>query len=86
VKKGDTINGVAAEFGTTERALQKANGLAPTYVLEEGQSIKIAYDEGIVYVVENPQTTESFAAQYQLNLEDVMNLNYITDAKATLEA
>lgn len=85
VKKWDTVDSVAAEFWTTERALQRANAFAPTYILQEGQTIKITYDEGIVYAVEKPQTLEVFAAEYKLNLEDVMNLNYITDATSVLE-
>lgn len=85
VKKGDTVEDVAKEFWTTVRALRKANGLSPTDVLLAGQTLKIAYDDGIVYEVEKPQTIEAFAAEYHLDLEDVMSLNYIIDASTKLE-
>lgn len=65
--------------------MRKANGLSPTDVLLAGQTLKIAYDDGIVYEVEKPQTIEAFAAEYHLDLEDVMSLNYIIDASTKLE-
>lgn len=85
VEKGNKIEDIAKDFWTTVRALQKANGLSADDVLQQGQTIKIAYDDGIVYAMEKVQTIEDFAAQYQLNLVDVMSLNYITDPKQQLQ-
>ena len=83
VQPGDTLFKIASTFGTTISALQKSNNLkgepAP------GATVKIINDENtIVYTVQDKTNATVFANQYNLNLQDLMTLNYLQDPSEIL--
>jgi len=54
--------------------------------LKAGSRISITYKEGVIHEIkEPPLSMEEFANKYDLNLEDLLTLNYIEDPKATLQ-
>ena len=76
---------IASQFGTTVSALQKDNNLKtePT----PGQVLKILNQvDGIVYTVPDKTNVVVFANKYNLNLQDLMTLNYIQDESEILSS
>ena len=41
VKSGDSLSGIAVEFGTTVKAIADLNGIAAPYVIHPGQVLQI---------------------------------------------
>ena len=85
VQKWDTLLQIASQFGTTVSALQKDNNLKtePT----PGQVLKILNQvDGIVYTVPDKTNVVVFANKYNLNLQDLMTLNYIQDESEILSS
>lgn len=78
VQQWDTLLKIAGIFGTTVSALQKDNSLKGEP--EAGKVLKILNQvNGIVYTVEDKTNVVVFANKYNLNLQDLMTLNYIQD-------
>lgn len=85
VQPGDTLFKIASTFGTTISLLQKNNNLKGEATI--GQTIKIVNDDnGIVYTVKDKTNAVVFANQYNLNLQDLMTLNYLQDQSEILSA
>lgn len=83
VQEGDTLESIATEFGTTISNLKKINGISS---IKPGQKIVVTNEEdGILYKVRETQNIKVFANKYNLNLEDLMTLNYITDDTEMLQ-
>ncbi|MFA7718045.1 MAG: LysM peptidoglycan-binding domain-containing protein [Candidatus Absconditabacterales bacterium] len=78
VQEGDTLLKIASTFGTTVSNIQKTNDLKGE--VQAGQTLKILNnDEGIVYVMKEKNNAIVFANKYNLNLQDLMTLNYLQD-------
>jgi hypothetical protein len=70
---------VAGVFGTTVSALKKDNNLKTDEVIP-GQVLKVLNQvDGIVYAVKEKTNVVVFANKYNLNIQDLMTLNYIQD-------
>lgn len=79
VQEWDTLLKIAGVFGTTVSALKKDNGLKDDEVAP-GKVLKVLNQiGGIVYVVKDKTNVVVFANKYNLNLQDLMTLNYIQD-------
>jgi peptidoglycan DL-endopeptidase CwlO len=85
VKRWDTLQSVAQEFGTTVRALARVNVIEQSATLLLGQTILIAYDEWVVHTVDTVRTVKEFAKKYNLNAEDIISLNYIPSIDSLLD-
>jgi surface antigen/LysM repeat protein len=85
VKRWETLQSIAQEYGTTVRALARVNALQPDAVLLQGQNIIIAYDEWVVHIVDTVRTVKDFARKYNLNVDDIVSLNYIDSPDYILE-
>ncbi len=86
VRPGDTLSDIAKTFGTTSTAIMEANGMTNANQLRAGSRISITYKEGVIHEIkEPPLSLEEFANKYELNLDDLLTLNYIEDPKATLQ-
>lgn len=74
----DTLFKIASTFGTTIHAIQIANNLKGEP--DSGQTITISMDDdGIVYTVQEKTNILVFANKYNLNVQDLMTINYISD-------
>ncbi|MCX6824596.1 MAG: LysM peptidoglycan-binding domain-containing protein [candidate division SR1 bacterium] len=79
VQKGDTLLKIAGVFGTTVSSIQKENAIKGNSV-EPGQILKISNQvDGIVYTIKDKTNVVVFASKYNLNLQDLMTLNYVQD-------
>lgn len=74
----DTLSSIAQDFGTTVQTLVEKNGLDPQKTLRKWQELIISFTENFVYQIQEDSTLEQFAKQYDLNIDDLMNLNYLT--------
>ena len=79
VQQWDTLLKIAGVFGTTISALKKDNDLKKDETTP-GQVLKILNQiDGIVYTIKDKTNVVVFANKYNLNLQDLMTLNYIQD-------
>lgn len=83
VQPGDSLESIATEFGTTVSNLKKINDLKS---IKAGQKLIVTNEEdGVIYTVRDTQNIKVFANKYNLNLEDLMTLNYILDDTEILQ-
>lgn len=82
VKEGDTLNSIATTFGTTVSNLKKINGISS--VKPKDKIVVTNEEDGILYKIRENQNIKVFADKYNLNLEDLMSLNYIADSTEML--
>lgn len=61
------------------------NGIDPAKTLRKGQELIISFTENFVYQVQEASTLEEFAKKYELNIDDLMNLNYLTPPSVGIE-
>ncbi len=79
VQKWDTLLKIAGVFGTTVSSIKKENNLKKD-ALEAGQVLKISEEvDGIIYTIKEKTNVVVFATTYDLNLQDIMTLNYVQD-------
>lgn len=79
VQNWDTLLKVAGVFWTTVSSIQKENNLKKND-LEAGQVLNVSNKvDGTVYVVQDKINVAVFANTYNLNLQDIMTLNYVQD-------
>mgnify|MGYP000438567532 CR=1 FL=1 len=76
VKNWDTLWSVALKFWTTVSNLKKVNQLQGRSI-RVGMKLKITEEEWIIYQLPTDTNLLVFANQYNLNVEDLKNLNYI---------
>jgi len=74
VRKGDTLSGIAAQFGVTLETMKYAN-LDFGSVISPGDELIILPVSGILYKVETGDTLETVAAKYRINPELVRKYN-----------
>lgn len=79
VREGDTLSGIAAQFGISLETLKWAN-LSVGSVISPGQELTILPVSGILYEVGDGDTIEGVAARYHLDPELIKKYNpdYIT--------
>ena len=83
VQPWDSLESIATEFGTTVSNLKKINDIKS---VKPWQKIIVTNEEdGIIYTVRETQNIKVFANKYNLNLEDLMTLNYILDDTEMLQ-
>jgi len=82
VKEGDTLSSIATTFGTTVSNLKKINGISS--VKPKDKIVVTNEENGILYKIRETQNIKVFADKYNLNLEDLMSLNYIADSTEML--
>ncbi len=78
VQPGDTLWGIAAQFGTTIAHLRNINNIR--WSIRPGQRLIVTDEqEWFVYSMKDRMSIGVFAQLYGLNKEDLMSLNYIQD-------
>ncbi len=79
VQNWDTLLKIAGVFWTTVSSIQKENNLKKDS-LDAGQILKISNQvDGIIYTIQDKTNVVVFANKYNLNLQDLMTLNYVQD-------
>jgi len=86
VQPGDTLDKIARTFGSTISHIKSVNHI--TGPIRPGDTLMITDEEkGFVYSILEKTNIMVFANQYNLNLEDLMTLNYMMwDSTEVLQA
>jgi LysM repeat protein len=92
VAVGDTLSTIAQKFNTSIAAIQLENNLDNVRVVRLGQRLKIptsklAADENpywIVHVVQPGETLSTIAVKYAIKLDDLLRVNKIAAANASI--
>lgn len=82
VQSGDSLSRIATKFGTTIEQLKKTNGITST--LRPGQELFITQTNGIIHNAKKETNYLLFANKYNLDLEDLMTLNYVVKEDAPI--
>jgi murein DD-endopeptidase MepM/ murein hydrolase activator NlpD len=88
VQDGDTLSGIAAQFGREPETLLFANPVirADPHNLSIGDEITILPVDGVLHVVEDGDTIESVAAKYEATPEQIVSYpsNGLAEVSAAL--
>lgn len=80
VQSGDTLGGIAAQYGTTAAALASLNGISNPNVIYVGQTLKVAGTAVTsTYTVQIGDTLSAIAAAHGLNTATLAAYNGITN-------
>lgn len=79
VKRGDTLSGIAAKYGTSVATLQKLNGISNPNKIYAGQKLKISGSAPAkqYYTVRAGDTLSGIAAKYKTSVNRLASLNGI---------
>jgi LysM repeat protein len=75
VHEGDTLNGVAAQFGVSGDTIVSATHLADPNLLQPGQVLTIPRDSGWLYRVQPGDTTQQLAQRYGVSVDALVTAN-----------
>ena len=88
VRGGDTLLGLAIEWGVPMAAIQLANDLGGSTVVQAGSRLRVPTVEGwegaspywILHVVETGETLTQIAQRYAMEVSLILNVNDVADA------
>ena len=75
VQKGDTISGIAAQFGVTVDTILAANPTVRRSALKIGQEIAVLPVSGVLYRARDGETMYSIASLFNVPLQQVVRYN-----------
>ena len=83
VQSGDTLSGIAAQYGTSWQTLQQLNGIADPNLIYPGQVLKVpdgAPSQSVTtYTIQSGDTLSGIAAKYGTSVSDLVALNGIAN-------
>ncbi len=83
----DTLSEIARRFWTTTKILIDSNNIQDANNLSKWQKIRITNEWGeIIYEIQEKSDITTFAEKHDLDLEEVIELNYLPDTKFELVA
>lgn len=80
VQEGDTISGIAKEFGVSINTILWENNLTPYNLIRPGQKLTLLPVAGIRHKVLRGDTLEKIAKKYSADTEDIMEFNRLVSA------
>ncbi len=80
VKAGDTLSGIANEFGVSTMSVWWANDLDNKADLKQGQELRIPPVSGLIVEVKSTDTLDSLASRYDVEPADIIELNGLQDS------
>lgn len=75
VQKGETLSGIAEEYGISVNTIRWANELSPRATIKEGQELTILPVTGIEYKVGKGDSLISIAKKYNSNVDEIREVN-----------
>ncbi|PIZ94495.1 MAG: peptidase M23, partial [Candidatus Magasanikbacteria bacterium CG_4_10_14_0_2_um_filter_37_12] len=75
VQSGDTLGGIAEEYGVSVSTVLWANDLSVRSILKIGQSLDILPVEGLVHVVKKGDTVSKLASLYDAEADQIIEYN-----------
>jgi murein DD-endopeptidase MepM/ murein hydrolase activator NlpD len=86
VQKGDTISGVALNFGLNQDTLISVNNIKNSRGLQINQVMQVPNQDGIIYTVKKGDTLSSIAGKYETDVEMLQTVNELFSPKAKVNA
>jgi len=80
VQNGDTISGIASNFGLKVETLKWANDIEDVDLVKPGQVLKIPPVDGVLYTIEEGDNLSSVVSYYDGDFQRTLEVNGITDA------
>ena len=80
VQEGDTISGIAQEFGISSNTVLWENGLSKYSLIRPGQTLQILPVSGLTHTVKRGENLSAIAEKYQAEADEVINENKLADA------
>ncbi len=88
VQGGDTLLGLAADWGVPMAAIQRANGLGGSTVLMAGDTLRVPSADGwetasrywVLHIVRDGETLSHIARRFELDLVRLQEVNELADA------
>ena len=77
VKRGDTVSGIAEQFGLTMSTIISFNGIDNVRRLQAGAELKIPPVDGVMHLVKRGESLSSIATGYGVGLEPILDINNI---------
>jgi membrane-bound lytic murein transglycosylase D len=82
VRRGETLSGLAAEYGVTVRQLRAWNGLGSSQELRAGKRIRVAAASSRVHRVRKGETLTSLARRYGVSVRALRAANGLSTGDA----
>lgn len=79
VKSGDTLSGIASQYGTTWQALAASNGLSNPNLIYPGQILRVPGSSQQTYVVKSGDTLSGIAAKFGTTWQRLAQINGLPD-------
>lgn len=79
VKRGDTLSGIAAKYGTTYQELAAYNGISDPNIIGVGQKIKIPGTDAVTHTVASGDTLSAIARKYGSTVSAIAKANNIAN-------
>jgi murein DD-endopeptidase MepM/ murein hydrolase activator NlpD len=79
VKPGDTLSGIAQQFGVSTMSVWWANDLKDKADLKQGQELRIPPVSGLIVEVKATDTLESLAKSHDVEPAEIIELNGLED-------
>ncbi|GIX07277.1 MAG: hypothetical protein KatS3mg115_1680 [Candidatus Poribacteria bacterium] len=77
VKRGDTLDAIARQFGLDWYTLLTVNGIRDPRRLTPGATLRIPDRKGVLYVVQRHDTLEDIALRYRVPIKTIQETNGI---------
>lgn len=79
IRRGDTLSGLAQQYGTTVNELVRLNGIADPNRIYAGDTIRIPNGSGTTYIVQRGDTLWAIARRYGTTVNRLARYNGITN-------
>jgi surface antigen len=79
VQEGDTVSGIAAEYGVTIDTVRWANNMSNPDSLSLGQKLRLPPVNGVLVTVQSGDTMEALAGKYQAPSGSIIDFNLVLD-------
>jgi murein DD-endopeptidase MepM/ murein hydrolase activator NlpD len=80
VQDGDTLAGIAQQFGISVDTVLSANKLSATSVIKPGDQLTILPTNGVFYAVKNGDTILSIADKFNVKADAIVEYNQLADS------
>lgn len=75
VQDGDTISGIATDFGISVQTLLMANNIKNADAIKPGTELRIPPIDGVLYTVKKGDTVGGLAAKFKANVDKIIAFN-----------
>lgn len=79
IHEGDTLEAIAAKFGTTPDSIISANPDVRDTELQIGVTLQVPTFKGVLYTVQSGDTLGAIASLYSIGVDDIAKANLLAD-------